>query len=69
MADAYKLFTRGSDGPIKMSHLRNHARKLNMDQDDDLLRSMILVANGGAGVNEGVTMEQFHDVMQRAGLF
>ncbi|KAJ5893668.1 hypothetical protein N7495_005359 [Penicillium taxi] len=67
--DAYKLFTRGLDGPIKMGHLRNHARKLNMEEDDDLLKSMILVANGGAGVNEGVTLEQFHDVMQRAGLF
>jgi len=30
---------------------------------------MILEANGGAGVQAGVTLEQFRDVMARAGVF
>lgn len=30
---------------------------------------MVLEANGGAGVNDGVSLEQFHDVMMRAGVF
>ena len=36
---------------------------------DELLKDMILEANGGAGVNAGVTMEQFRDVLGRAGVF
>lgn len=36
---------------------------------DEFLRDMIQEANGGAGVNAGVTQEQFLDVMQRAGVF
>lgn len=36
---------------------------------EELLRDMILEANGGAGVGEGVSLEQFRDVMMRAGVF
>ena len=36
---------------------------------DELLKDMIREANGGAGVNDGVTLEQFRDVMARAGVF
>ncbi|KAJ5939008.1 hypothetical protein N7466_002142 [Penicillium verhagenii] len=67
---AYQLFTRGTDGPITMNHLRRIARELKEDSvDDDLLRDMIAEANGGAGLSAGVTLEQFHDVMTRAGVF
>jgi Ca2+-binding EF-hand superfamily protein len=69
--DAFQLFTRGSDGPIiTLSHLRRIARDLKEDGvGDDLLKDMILEANGGAGLSAGVTLEQFHDVMSRAGVF
>lgn len=69
--DAFQLFTRGSDGPITLSHLRRIARELKEDGnvDDDLLKDMILEANGGAGISAGVTLEQFQDVMSRAGVF
>ncbi|KAJ5782681.1 hypothetical protein N7457_004455 [Penicillium paradoxum] len=68
--DAYQLFTRGTDGPITLSHLRRIARDLKEDSvDDELLKDMILEGNGGAGLSAGVTLEQFHDVMTRAGVF
>lgn len=68
--DAYQLFTRGTDGPISLAHLRRIARELKEDLvDDELLKDMIQEANGGAGVSAGVTLEQFHDVMTRAGVF
>lgn len=69
-AAAFQLFTRGSDGPITFSHLRKIARDLKEDGvGEDLLKDMILEANGGAGVHEGVSLEQFRDVMVRAGVF
>lgn len=68
--DAYKLFTRGGNGPISLNHLRRIARDLKEDSvDDELLKDMIREANGGAGLSAGVTLEQFHDVMKRAGVF
>ncbi|KAJ5242705.1 uncharacterized protein N7469_001032 [Penicillium citrinum] len=68
--DAYQLFTRGANGPISLNHLRRIARELKEDSvDDELLKDMILEANGGAGLSAGVTLEQFHDVMTRAGVF
>lgn len=68
--DAYQLFTRGSNGPISLGHLRRIVRDLKEDSvDDELLKDMILEANGGAGLSAGVTLEQFHDVMTRAGVF
>ncbi|KAM0088963.1 hypothetical protein ACP6JD_007724 [Aspergillus fumigatus] len=67
---AFQLFTKGTDGPITLGHLRRIARELKEDNlGDELLKDMILEANGGAGVNAGVTLEQFHDVMTRAGVF
>ncbi|KAI9928102.1 hypothetical protein ASPWEDRAFT_26811 [Aspergillus wentii DTO 134E9] len=67
---AYQLFTRGADGPITLGHLRRIARELKEDGvGDELLKDMIVEANGGAGVDSGVTLEQFHDVMSRAGVF
>ncbi|RMJ22314.1 hypothetical protein PHISP_06811 [Aspergillus sp. HF37] len=67
---AFRLFTRDSDGPITLGHLRRIARELKEDDvGEELLRDMILEANGGDGVNAGVTMEQFRDVLGRAGVF
>ncbi|KAG2417706.1 hypothetical protein HFD88_008925 [Aspergillus terreus] len=66
---AFQLFTRGADRPITVSDLRRIARELKEDIGDDLLRDMIQEANGGAGIGAGVTLEQFHEVMTRAGVF
>lgn len=68
---AFRLFTRGTDGPITLGHLRGIARELKEDANvgEDLLRDMILEANGGAGVNAGVSKEEFWDVLKRAGVF
>lgn len=66
---AYKLFTRGTDGPIQVSHLRKVARDLKQDVSDDLLKDMVREANGGEGTHAGVNMQQFKDVMMRAGIF
>jgi hypothetical protein len=40
---------------------------LKEDVSDDLLRDMILEANGGAGVGEGVERDEFEGIMRRAG--
>ncbi|KAL2838830.1 hypothetical protein BJY01DRAFT_32855 [Aspergillus pseudoustus] len=67
---AFQLFTRGTDGPITLGHLRRIARELKEDSvGDALLRDMILEANGGGSVEAGVTLEQFHEIMLRAGVF
>jgi len=69
VADAFKLFTRGTDGPITILHLRRVAKELKEEVSDEMLRNMILEANGGAGVNRGVGMDDFQGVMTRAGIF
>lgn len=69
VTDAFKLFTRGTDGPITIHHLRRVAKELKEEVSDEMLRNMILEANGGAGVNRGVDMEDFEGVMTRAGIF
>lgn len=66
---AYNLFTRGTEGPILLSHLRRVAKDLKEDVSDELLRDMIREANGGEGLHAGVNVEQFKDVMKRAGVF
>jgi len=66
---AYKLFTRGSDVPINIFHLKRVAKELKEEVSDEILRNMILEANGGAGVNRGVGLEDFKAVMTRAGVF
>lgn len=83
--DAFALFTEGrpedeggdqgtsaaSAGPvITISHLRRVAGMLNEDDvNEDLLRDMILEANGGAGVGKGVNRYEFEAVMRRAGVW
>ncbi|KAK5094284.1 hypothetical protein LTR70_004176 [Exophiala xenobiotica] len=52
---AFKLFTSGG--------------LLNQDVGDDVLKAMIVEANGGNNVGSGVDMEHFREVMSRAGIF
>jgi Ca2+-binding EF-hand superfamily protein len=66
---AYRLFTKGSEGPITIAHLSRVARELKEDVSDEMLRNMILEANGGAGLSRGVEVEDFERVMFRAGVF
>lgn len=66
---AFKLFTKGKDNPIRLSDLRQVASTLKEDVSDDVLKAMILEANGGAGIGQGVNMEHFKEVMTRAGVF
>ncbi|KAI9375238.1 hypothetical protein BJX61DRAFT_540013 [Aspergillus egyptiacus] len=67
---AFRLFTRGTDGPITLGHLRRIARELKEDSVSDvLLRDMILEANGGGSVERGVNLEEFREIMLRAGVF
>jgi Ca2+-binding EF-hand superfamily protein len=66
---AYRLFTRGQDGPISLAHLRKVARDLKEDVSEELLRDMVREANGGESVHAGVNLEQFRAVMTRAGMF
>ncbi|EDU48865.1 FRQ1 Ca2+-binding protein EF-Hand superfamily [Pyrenophora tritici-repentis] len=69
---AYQLFTHGAAGPITLAHLRRVAKELREDVPDDVLRDMILEANGGVkGTGKdvgGVNLEDFESVMKRAGL-
>lgn len=67
--EAFRLFTDGSDGPISLAHLRRVAAVLKEDVSDDLLRDMILEANGGAGVARGVRLDEFDNVMKAAGVW
>lgn len=66
---AFKLFTSGTERPITFSDLRRVAGLLNQEVSDDVLRAMILEANGGNGIGRGVDMDQFREVMGRAGVF
>ncbi|KAJ9657308.1 hypothetical protein H2198_004431 [Neophaeococcomyces mojaviensis] len=66
---AFKLFTSGNERPITYHDLKRIAGLLNQDVSDDVLKAMILEANKGEGVGSGVDMEQFREVMSRAGVF
>lgn len=69
---AYRLFTHGGSGPITVAHLRRIAKELREDVPDDVLKDMILEANGGVkGKGRdigGVSLEEFESVMKKAGL-
>ncbi len=69
--EAFALFTAPAGGAdvITMAHLRRVAATLKQDVSDDLLRDMILEANGGAGVGKGVGRDEFESVMRRAGVW
>ena len=63
------LFTNETNGPITMGMLKRVAASLKEDVSDELLRDMILEANGGAGVGNGVGRDEFAEVMRRAGVW
>jgi hydroxyacylglutathione hydrolase len=71
------LFTRGGAGGaaaapadvITLAHLRRVAAVLKEDVDEELLKDMILEANGGQGVVRGVGMDEFDGVMRSAGVW
>ncbi|KAK8101762.1 hypothetical protein PG999_012136 [Apiospora kogelbergensis] len=77
--EAFRLFVGGSagaaaaedEGPptLTLGHLKRVARTLKQDVDDQLLKDMILEANGGAGVGRGVGRAEFEEVMRRAGVW
>lgn len=45
------------------------AAVLKEEVDDEILKDMILEANGGAGVARGVKMDEFDGVMRSAGVW
>ena len=76
--EAFKLFvghgqssSSSSTGSstITVAHLRRIAATLKEDVADDVLRDMVLEANGGAGIAEGVDRDAFENVMRRAGVW
>lgn len=72
---AFRLFTRDESQVISLAHLRRVARELREDVDDKTLRDMIREANGGSASGQGtnapgtVGVDEFADVMRRAGVF
>ncbi|KAJ4414551.1 hypothetical protein N0V85_003112 [Neurospora sp. IMI 360204] len=55
---------------ITLAHLKRVAAVLKEENvSEELLRDMILEANGGAGVGKGVRREEFDGVMRRAGVW
>ncbi|KAI9898311.1 hypothetical protein N3K66_006671 [Trichothecium roseum] len=78
LAEAFRLFTNGAGsgsgeggdgGPITLAHLRRVAAVLKEDVDEEVLKDMILEANGGAGVARGVRLDEFDQVMRSAGVW
>lgn len=68
--EAFRLFTSGGgENKITLATLKRVARSLKEDVDEDLLRDMILEANGGAGVGRGVEKDEFENVLRRAGIW
>ncbi|KFH47434.1 Caltractin-like protein [Hapsidospora chrysogenum ATCC 11550] len=67
--EAFRLFTNGQEGPITLAHLRRVAAVLKEDVDEEVLKDMILEANGGAGVARGVEVDEFDGVMRNAGVW
>ncbi|KAK4238878.1 hypothetical protein C8A03DRAFT_33066 [Achaetomium macrosporum] len=82
--EAYALFAGTPDAPaITLAHLKRVAALLRLDAagredggskdgevvTEEVLRDMILEANGGAGVGKGVRKEEFDGVMKRAGVW
>lgn len=65
----YLLFTNGTEGPITLASLKRIARMLKEDVAEEVLKDMILEANGGAGIGKGVGRDEFAEVMKRAGVW
>ena len=59
----------GLEQAIRLQDLRAVAKVLKEDVSDDVLKAMILEANGGKGIGAGVSMEDFQAIMTRIGVF
>ncbi|KIV87898.1 hypothetical protein PV11_03414 [Exophiala sideris] len=71
---AFDLFSpgqgvAGQEQVIRLQDLRVVAKTLKEDISDDVLKAMILEANGGQGIGRGVNLDDFRAVMTRAGVF
>ena len=73
VAKAFDLFTGrsggGGEGKITLGALKRVARELKEDVNEQVLKDMIQEANGGGGIHKGVELEEFEEVMRRAGAF
>lgn len=71
LQEAYNLFTANTKGPITLAHLRRIARLLKEDVNEQVLKDMLVEANGEGkdGWRKGVGIEEFEGVMRRAGVF
>lgn len=71
MEDAFRLFTAMGEGGdrITMKCLKRVAGVLKEDVGEEVLRDMLLEANGGSGIGKGVGLRDFEGVMRRAGVF
>lgn len=67
--DAFKLFASGGEERITLGMLKRVAKLLKEDLSEEILKDMILEANGGAGVARGVGKEEFESVLRRAGIW
>lgn len=75
--EAFRLFLGAPKGVdidgggrrITLSVLKRVARELKLEGEvrEEVLRDMILEANSGGGVEKGVGVEEFGEVMRRAG--
>ncbi|GBF60657.1 caltractin [Trichophyton mentagrophytes] len=66
---ALKLHNRSEDSISAEVEHAAVAKSLKEDVSEELMKDMIREANGGDGIQSGVTIEQFKDVMKRAGVF
>lgn len=67
VAKAYKLFTKDEDRDITIADLRRVARELREEVPENVLKDMIREATGG--MLGGVGIDDFENVMIRAGVF
>ncbi|KAI0996674.1 hypothetical protein K3495_g11508 [Podosphaera aphanis] len=68
--EAWELFVGESkEDRITLETLRSVAKVLDEKVTEELLRDMLLEANGGAGVDMGVEKSEFEGVMRRAGVW
>ena len=59
----------GDQRRITIADLRRVARELKEEVSEEVLRDMILEANGGRSVQSGVGVREFEGVMRRVGVF
>lgn len=65
---AFRLFTGGGDGPIRLDDLRRVAEDLKEEVTEEQLRDMMEEASSGA-LGRGVSLRDFEGVMRKAGVF